>query len=67
MDNSNHSNKQPLKIRPKGEDGYRLISIRLREDILKNIDDVANQTNRSRNELINRHLEYASQNVEIDS
>ena len=67
MNFSDKENSQPLKIYRKGEDGYRIISIRLREDILNRIDDIANQTNRSRNELINLFLDYASKNVEIDT
>lgn len=51
-----------LVIRPKkvkGEDGFKTFSIRIREDIVKRIDQVSSETNRSRNELIGLFLEYA--------
>ncbi len=45
--------------RPKGDDGYKTFSIRIRETIVSRIDTIANQTGRSRNELISMFLEYA--------
>ena len=57
---------EPLKIRRRGEDGYRLISVRLKESVLEKIDDIASQTNRSRNELINLIMEYGADNIIIE-
>ena len=55
-----------IKVSKKGEDGYTNISIRLRNDILNELNDVANKTNRSRNELTNMFLEFAVKNWELD-
>ncbi|MBR6556813.1 MAG: CopG family transcriptional regulator [Clostridia bacterium] len=38
--------------RPKGDDGYRTFSIRIREELVKRIDEISAQSGRSRNELI---------------
>ena len=40
------------KKRFKGEDGYRVFSIRIKEETVNNLDALARDTNRSRNELI---------------
>ena len=58
--------KEPLKIKRRSDDGNRIISVRIREDILENLDRLAAETNRSRNELINTILEHGLQNVEIE-
>ncbi len=44
---------EPLIIKKRGEDGNRIISIRIREDTLAALDKLAAETNYSRNELIN--------------
>ena len=49
----------------KGEDGYKTFSIRVREDIVDELDKLAAETNRSRNELINKMLEFALENCEV--
>lgn len=43
----------------KGEDGYKVFSIRVREEIVIQIDKISMRTGRSRNELIGVFLEYA--------
>lgn len=58
--------KEPLKIKRRSEDGHRIISVRIREDILADLDRLASETNRSRNELINTILEHGIKNVEIE-
>ena len=58
--------KEPLKIKRRSDDGNRIISVRIREDILENLDRLAAETNRSRNELINTILEHGLQKVEIE-
>lgn len=45
--------------RAKGEDGYRIFSVRVKEELLERINDIALQTGYSRNELIGRFLEFA--------
>ena len=58
--------KKPLKIKRKSEDGHRIISVRIREDILADLDQLSVETNRSRNELINTILEHGLKNIEIE-
>ena len=41
--------RSPLR----GEDGNKVISIRIKEDLLGQLDALATQSNRSRNEVIN--------------
>jgi len=45
--------------KPKGEDGYKVFSIRIREELVSRIDDISAQTGHSRNELISTLIEYA--------
>lgn len=54
-----------IKIDKKGDDGYRVISVRIKEGVLEKIDDLAGKSNRSRNELINIILENSVDDVEI--
>ena len=58
-------NNEPLIIKKRGEDGNRIISVRIREDTLAEIDRLAAETNYSRNELINLILAHGIKNVEI--
>ncbi len=56
-----------LIIRPKrGEDGYKTFSIRIRENTVDQLDDVARQTGRSRNELIGVFLDFALNHCKIE-
>ncbi len=55
-----------IRINKKGEDGYRVISVRIKEGTLEKIDDLAAKSNRSRNELINIILENSVDDVEIN-
>lgn len=52
--------------RPKGEDGHKTFSIRIRDDTVAHLDAIAAQTGRSRNELINLFLDFAIENCEIE-
>ncbi len=56
---------EPLIIKKRGEDGNRIISVRIREDTLAAIDKLASETNYSRNELINMILAHGVKNIEI--
>ncbi|MBQ4120012.1 MAG: CopG family transcriptional regulator [Clostridia bacterium] len=58
-------NKEPLKIKKRGEDGNKIISVRIREDILNELDRISKESNYSRNELINLILQYGIENLEI--
>lgn len=43
----------------KGEDGYRVFSVRVKEKTVRQLEELAAQTNRSRNELVNIFLDFA--------
>ena len=45
-------NNEPLKIKRRCDDGNRVISIRIPEDLLARLDQLSNESNRSRNEII---------------
>ena len=59
-------NGEPLRIKRKGEDGYKLISVRIREDTLSALDKMAAETRYSHNELINLILEHGVKNIIIE-
>ena len=60
--------QEPLIIKKKklkGEDGYKTFSIRVKEETVNELDRLSQETNRSRNELVNILLQFAIQNCEI--
>lgn len=59
-------NSEPLIIKKRGEDGTRIITVRIREDTLAELDRLAAESNRSRNELINIILAHGVKNIEIE-
>ena len=58
-------NTETLKIKKRGEDGNKIISVRIKEDILYKLDEISKESNFSRNELINIILKYGIENLEI--
>lgn len=52
--------------RPKGEDGYRVFSIRIPEETVAKIENIAMQTGHSRNELIGKFLDYALERCKVE-
>ena len=50
----------------KGDDGYKIVSVRMREELLERLEDLSAKSNRSRNELINLLLEAAVNIVKIE-
>ncbi len=54
------------KIPRKGDDGYKIISVRMKEETVEKLEALSVKTNRSRNELINMLLESAVDLVEIE-
>ena len=56
---------EPLKLKKRGDDGSKVISVRIKEDTLAALDRLAAKTNYSRNELINIILKHCIENVEI--
>ena len=57
--------KDTIIIKKRGEDGSRIITVRIKEDILKALDNIAAESNYSRNELINIILRHGINNIEI--
>ena len=55
--------KQEIRISKKsahkGEDGHKVVSVRMKDETMARLDELSIQTNRSRNELINMLLEAA--------
>ncbi|MBQ7960688.1 MAG: CopG family transcriptional regulator [Clostridia bacterium] len=49
----------------KGEDGYKTFSVRIKEETVEKLNKLSEETNRSRNELINILLEYAIDNSRV--
>lgn len=54
-------NKKDLK----GEDGYKTFSIRIKEETVIRLSKLSEETNRSRNEIINILLDYALDNSQV--
>ncbi|MBR5270971.1 MAG: ribbon-helix-helix protein, CopG family [Clostridia bacterium] len=54
-------NKKNLK----GEDGYKTFSVRIKEETVIKLNKLSEETNRSRNELINILLDYAIDNSKV--
>lgn len=52
--------------RPKGEDGYKVFSVRVKEEVVVQLEDISRKTGRSRNELIGLFLEYAVEHCVIE-
>lgn len=60
-------NKLTIKKKKlKGEDGCRVFSIRIKEETAAELDGIAAETNRSRNEVINIMLDFAIKNCETN-
>lgn len=57
---------EPLKIKKRGEDGSRIITVRIREELLNELDNLAYEVNYSRNELINLMISHGLKNIEIE-
>ena len=49
----------------KGEDGYKTFSIRIKDETVEKLEELAKKSNRSRNDLINMLLDYAIKNTEV--
>ena len=50
----------------KGEDGYKTFSIRIKDETVEQLNELADKTNRTRNELINILLDYAMKECEVE-
>ena len=54
------------KVAKRGDDGYKVISVRMKDELLDRLDKLSMETNRSRNELINILLCAAVDIVKIE-
>lgn len=62
MDEKLIINKKNLK----GEDGYKTFSVRLKDETVNNLIKLSEESNRSRNELINLLLDFAIKNCHVE-
>ncbi len=53
------------KKQKKGDDGYKIVSVRMRDELITRLDALSSESSRSRNELINLLLEAAVDIVKI--
>ena len=58
-------NDKPLIIKKRGDDGTKIISLRIRQEVLDELDRISKESNYSRNEIINLMLEYGIEDVQI--
>ena len=54
------------KAARRGDDGYKVVSVRMKEEMLERLDELAARANRSRNELINLLLDAAMEIVTVE-
>ena len=54
------------KVAKRGDDGYKIVSVRMKDELIEKLDKLSTDTNRSRNELINILLEAAVDIVKIE-
>ncbi len=50
----------------RGEDGYKIVSVRMKDETIERLDKLSAETNRSRNELINFLVSSALDIVKIE-
>ena len=50
----------------RGDDGYKIVSVRMKDETIEQLEILAGKTNRSRNEVINILLDSALQIVKIE-
>lgn len=57
-----------IKKKPptKGDDGHKIVSVRMKDELLAELEALSAKTNRSRNELINILLEAAMDIVKVE-
>ena len=54
------------RVPRKGDDGYKIVSVRMKEELIERLDALSASSNRSRNELINLLLNAAVDIVKIE-
>ena len=61
----NMSSKLLITKKMRGDDGYRVFSVRLKMELLDQVNALADDTGRTRNELIGMLLEFALEHSEV--
>ena len=51
--------------RMRGEDGYKVFSVRIKNETASALDELSQRTDRSRNELIGLILDYAVDHIDV--
>lgn len=54
------------KLSRRGDDGYKIVSVRMKDETIAKLDELSAASNRSRNELINLLLEASIGIVKIE-
>ena len=54
------------KVARRGDDGYKIVSVRMKDELIDRLDTLSAQTNRPRNEFINILLASAVDLVTIE-
>lgn len=54
------------KVPKRGDDGYKIVSVRMKDELIEKLDRLSADTNRSRNELINLLLDAAVDIVKVE-
>lgn len=54
------------KTERRGDDGHKVVSVRMKDELIERLDEIAVQANRSRNEIINILLDRAVDIVKIE-
>ncbi len=54
------------KVARRGDDGYKIVSVRMKDELIAQLDSLSAKTNRSRNELINLLLNSAIEIVKVE-
>lgn len=55
--------KKPVR---RGDDGHKIVSVRMADELIERLDDISGKTNRTRNEVINILLKAAVDIVKIE-
>ena len=54
------------KSNVRGDDGYKIVSVLMKDEMIAQLDELSAATNRSRNELINLLLDSALKIVNVE-
>ena len=54
------------KSHRRGDDGYKVVSVRMKDELIARLDELSAKTNRSRNELVKLLLDAAIDIVKVE-